>query len=76
MGIFLYLICIHTEIESFTSCVLNLVQYTCATRAGSGVGTMWLIELFFNLYTDIVRTETARLPMELFRQPVSQSIDK
>ena len=49
---------------------------TCATRAGRGVGTMWLTGLFLNLFTDIVRTETAGLPMELFIQPVSHSIDK
>ena len=52
------------------------VLSTCATRAGRGVGTMWLIGLFFNLYTDIVRTETAGLSVELFIQPVSHSIDK
>ena len=48
----------------------------CATRAGRGVGTMWLTGLFSNLYTDIVRTETAGLPVELFILPVSHSIDK
>ena len=52
------------------------VLSTCATRAGRGVGTMWLIGLFLNIYTDIVRTETAGLPIELFSQPVSHSIDK
>ena len=52
------------------------VLSTCATRAGRGVGTMWLTGLFFNLYTDIVRTETAGPPVELFIQPVSHSIDK
>ena len=49
---------------------------TCASRAARGVGTMWLIGLFLNLYTDIVRTETAGLPMELFSLPVSHRIDK
>ena len=52
------------------------VLSTCATRAGRGVGTMWLTGLYLNLYTDIVRTETAGLPVELFIQPVSHSIDK
>ena len=52
------------------------VLSTCATRACRSVRTMWLIRLFLNLYTDIVRTETAGLPMELFSQPVSHSIDK
>ena len=52
------------------------VLSTCAIRAGRGVGTMWLTGLVLNLYTDIVRTETAGLPMELFSQPVSHSIDK
>ena len=46
------------------------VLSTCATRAGRGVGTMWPIGLFLNLYTDIVRTETAGLPVEIFIQPV------
>ena len=48
----------------------------CSVLSSRGVGTMWLIGLFLNLYTDMVWTETAGLPMELFSLPVSHSIDK